>query len=165
MHAQGNDSEAAMWLNKAVDSSPQNYRAWYELAGLQARSNPTAAQTAYKRVISIQPNFAQGQRDLGILEVTQKQYSEGSQHLEQALRLGLDEARLRNFLGIAYTQMGRLRLAVKSFEEAIRQDGNLAEAHLNLGFAYQQLHRPEAALMEYQAACRLQSRFCGITPN
>jgi hypothetical protein len=36
---------------------------------------------------------------------------------------------------------------------------------LNLGFAYQKLRRPTAAKSEYDAACRLQSRFCGMTPK
>jgi choline-sulfatase len=165
LHAQGNDSEAKMWLDKALSSDPRNYRAWYELGNLQARADPSAALEAYKRALSIQPNFAQGQRDLGILEVAQKQYPEASKHLEQALSFGLDDARLRNFLGIAYTQSGQLRRAVKSLQQAIRQDPNLAEAHLNLGFAYQKLHRPDVAKVEYDTACRLQSRFCARAPS
>jgi len=165
LHAQGNDRDAKMWLDKAVSSNPQNYRAWYELGTLQGRSDPRAELEAYQKAVSIQPNFAQGRRDLGILEVTQKAYGAASKDLEQALSLGLDDARLRNFLGIAYTESGRLGLAVTSLEEAIRQDPNLAEAHLNLGFAYQKLHRQNAAKTEYDAACRLQSRFCGAVPS
>jgi tetratricopeptide (TPR) repeat protein len=165
LHAQGNDAEAKVWLEKATNSNPRNYRAWYEFGSLQSGSNPSAAVEAYNKALSIQPNFAQGQRELGILQVAQKQYPEASKHLEQALSLGLDDARLLNFLGIAYTQTGRLGLAVKSLQEAIEQDPNLAEAHLNLGFAYQKLRRPDAAKMEYAAACRLQSRFCGVASS
>jgi Flp pilus assembly protein TadD len=87
------------------------------------------------------------------------------QHLNRAIQLGLGDARLNNFLGIAYTETGQLALAVKSLREAIHQDPNLAEAHLNLGFAYQKLRRPAAAKNEYDVACRLQSRFCGVASN
>ena len=162
LHAQGNDQEAKTWLEKAVAVNSENYRAWYELGTLEARSDPQNALAAYRKSVSIQPSFARGQRDLGILEVGQKQYSSASEHLQKALALGLDDAHLRNFLGIAYAQTNRLDESVENLKEAIRQDPNLAEAHLNLGFAYQKLHEGKAAKDEYDAACRLQPRFCEL---
>jgi Tfp pilus assembly protein PilF len=162
LHEVGKDADARAWLGKAVTANPQNYKAWYELGVLQARVNPAAALQAYDKAVSIQPNFAAGQRELGILSIRHRQYKEGSQHLNRAIQLGLDDAHARNFLGIAYTQTGRLTLALKALQEAIRQDPTLAEAHLNLGFAYQKLHRSTAAKSEYDTACRLQSRFCGV---
>ena len=162
LHGFGKDAEAKGWLEKAVAANPENYKAWYELGGLDSRDKPGTAMEAYGKAISIQPNFAIGQRDLGILEVRQKQYQAASQHLNQAVHLGLDDAGVHNFLGIAYTQSGQLALAVKTLREALRQDPGLAEAHLNLGFAYEKLHRPAAAKDEYAVACRLQNRFCGV---
>jgi Tfp pilus assembly protein PilF len=164
LHGQGNDSEARMWLDKAVTSNPENYRAWYELGTILAHSDPPAALEAYRKAVSIQPSFARGQRDLGVLEVGRRQYASASEHLERALRLGLDDPHLRNFLGIADTQTNRMEEAVKNLREAIKQDPSLAEAHLNLGFAYHKLHQQKAAKAEYEAACRLQSKFCGSAP-
>lgn len=165
LHGMGKDAESRSWLEKAVAANPQNYKAWYEFGSLDSRANPGAAMKAYEKAIAIQPNFAVGQRDLGILEVSHEQYKDALQHLNRALQLGLDDAHIRNFLGIAYTQTDHLVLAVKTLHEAIRQDPKLAEAHLNLGFAYQKLRRPTAAKSEYEVACRLQSRFCGVALN
>jgi tetratricopeptide (TPR) repeat protein len=165
LHGTGNDAEAKTWLHKAVTANPENYKAWYELGSLEGRTDSSAALEAYKKAVSIQPNFASGQRELGIVEIRLKKYDDAANHLQQALKLGLDDAHLRNFLGIAYSQTGQGALAVKSLREAIRQDPNLAEAHLNLGYAYQKLHRPAAAKSEYELACRLQSRFCGVAPS
>jgi Tfp pilus assembly protein PilF len=165
LHASGKDADARSWLEKAVTANADNYKAWFELGSLNARTDPGGALEAYGKAVSIQPNFAAGQRELGVLEVRQKQYKDGYEHLNRAIQLGLDDARVRNFLGIAYTETGQLALAVKTLREAIRQDPNLAEAHLNLGFAYQKLRRPAAARNEYDDACRLQSRFCGVAPQ
>jgi len=165
LHGTGNDAEAETWLHKALDANPENYKAWYELGSLEARNDSSAALDAYKKAVSIQPNFASGQRELGIVEIRLKTYDDAANHLKQALKLGLDDAHVRNFLGIAYTQTGQISLAVKSLREAIRHDPSLTEAHLNLGYAYQKLHRPTAAKSEYDLACRLQSRFCGVAPS
>ena len=165
LYSTGNDNESKSWLGKAVAINPQNYKAWYELGSIEGHSDVAAAVEAYKKTVSIQPNFALGQRDLGILEVRQKQYQDASLHLSQAITLGLDDPHVRNFLGIAYTETGQLALAVRSLQEAIRQDPNLAEAHLNLAFAYQKIHRLAKAKSEYSAACHLQNRFCELAPS
>ncbi len=165
LHGIGKDSEAKDWLQKAAAMNPENYKAWYELGRIEERTDAGAALDAYTKSIAIQPNFALAQRDLGVLEVREKRYADAFQHLNQALKLGLDDAHTNNFLGIAYTQTGQLPLAVKSLREALRKDPNLAEAHLNLGFAYQKLKRPVAAKSEYDSACRLQNRFCGVAPR
>src|SRR6266404_6254755 len=59
----GRVDEAKSWLNKALQSNPQNYRAWYQEGLLDAASNPAVAQSAYEKTVAIQPNFSAGQRE------------------------------------------------------------------------------------------------------
>src|SRR5260221_21428 len=56
----GRVDEAKNWLNKALQSNPQNYRAWYQSGLLDAGSNPPAALSAFEKTIAIQPNFSAG---------------------------------------------------------------------------------------------------------
>jgi tetratricopeptide (TPR) repeat protein len=161
----GRVDEAKIWLNKALQSNPQNYRAWYQIGLLAAGSDLPAAQSAYEKALAIQPNFPGGQRDLGILYFRQKNYAGAAEHLEKAAELGIKDAPLCNFLGIAYSRTGRVRRAVESYREALATDPGLAEAHLNLAYAYQTLKRPVAARKEYETACRLQKTFCQYVPG
>jgi len=159
----GRVEEASSWLDKALQSNPQNYRAWYQ-KGLLEASDPEAAQSAYEKTIAIQPNFSAGQRELGMILFQQKQFAAAAPHLEKAVELGLDEARLHNFLGICYNRTNRTAKAVREFQHAIQLDPNLAEAHLNLAFAHQLLHQAKAAQQEYAVACKLDPSFCKYAP-
>ena len=159
----GRADDAKNWLNQAVQSNQQNYRAWYQL-GLLAANDPAAARPAYEKSVAIQPNFPPGQRELGMLLFQQKDYSTATLHLEKAIALGLEDAPLHNFLGICYARTKQSLRAVREYQRALALDPNLAEAHLNLGYAYQLLYQPKAALAEYRTACRLEERFCKFVP-
>jgi choline-sulfatase len=160
----GRADEAKSWLNKALQSNPQNYRAWYQMGLLDARTDPAAAQSAYEKTIAIQPNFSAGQRELGMLLFQQKNYATAAPPMEKAIELGLEDAHLHNFLGICYNRTNRTLKAVREFQRAIELDPKLAEAHLNLAYAHQLLHHPKAAHEEYAAACKLDATFCKFAP-
>ena len=160
----GRVDEAKSWLNKALQSNPQNYRAWYQMGLLDAGSDPAAALSAYEKTVAIQPNFSAGQRELGMLLFQQKNYAAAAPHLEKTIGLGLEDARLHNFLGICYNRTNRTLKAVREFQRAIELDPKLAEAHLNLAYAHQLLHHPRAAHEEYAAACKLDTTFCKFVP-
>ena len=57
--------EAKSWLGKAVQSNPQNYRAWYQSGLLNEASDPATALSMYQKAIAIQPNFSPGQLQTG----------------------------------------------------------------------------------------------------
>jgi tetratricopeptide (TPR) repeat protein len=160
----GRVEEAKGWLQKALQSNPENYRAWYEIGLLEAGTNPTAALSAYRKASAIQPSFSPGQRELGMALFNRKDYAAAAIHLEKARALGLDDAHLHNFLGICYSQMHQISKAAREHKRAVELDPNLAEAHLNLAYDYQLLHQPKAAQQEYRQACKLEEGFCKLAP-
>jgi Tfp pilus assembly protein PilF len=93
----------------------------------------------------------------------QKDYGGAAIHLEKALALGLEDAPLHNFLGICYSQTGRMSKAVREHQRAIELDPKLAEAHLNLALAYQRTGKPSQSRAEYEIACKLETKFCAVT--
>jgi choline-sulfatase len=161
----GRPDQARGWLQKAQQSNPQNYRAWYQMGLLEAENNPMSAQTFYEKAVSIQPNFPPGQRELAIVLFKQNQYAAAAPHLEKAIALGLDDAHLRNYLGICYSRTNHISEARKSFLAALKLDPALAEAHLNLAFAQQRLGQVKSAQEEYKTACKLEERFCAYVPT
>ena len=80
--------------------------------------------------------------------------------MSRAAELGLGDAKLFNFLGIAYSRTNRQQQGIEAYRKALQIDPQLAEAHLNLAYAYEQTHKPQPARQEYQEACRLQKDFC-----
>jgi arylsulfatase A-like enzyme/Flp pilus assembly protein TadD len=160
---QGDAAGAKSWVEKALTYNPQNYRAWYELGFIQSQTDKATALSAYEKAVSIQPNFALGRRELGMLQFQQQNYAEAAKHLAQAVELGLSDAKLFNFLGIAYSRIGRDHKAIQNYRRALKIDPGLAEAHLNLGYAYEGLHKAKLAQQEYQEACRLRTEFCQFT--
>ena len=165
------DMEAATsWLEKALKYNPQNYRAWYELGSLRAKSrlqvimqgkhDKSAVAAAYGKAVSIQPNFAPGLRELGILQAQQQNYQEAAKSCPELWTWDLATPRLFNFLGIAYSRTARQQQAIDAYRKALQIDPQLAEAHLNLAYAYEQTHKPQPARQEYQEACRLHTDFC-----
>jgi Flp pilus assembly protein TadD len=161
----GRADEARNWLNKAVESNPQNYRAWYQIGLLALPNDRAQAQSAYEKALAIQPNFPPGQRELGLALFQQKRYAAAAPHLQKAIALGLDDAHLHNFLGICYARTGRAAEGVREYQRALVLDAKLAEAHLNLAHAYQLLRKPKAALAEYKTACQLETTFCQYVPS
>jgi arylsulfatase A-like enzyme/Tfp pilus assembly protein PilF len=161
----GRADNAKTWLDKAVQSNSQNYRAWYQVGLLAAPSDPAAAQSAYEKAIAIQPNFPPGQRELGMLLFQQKNYAAAAPRLEKAIALGLEDAPLHNFLGICYSRTNRLQRAIQSYQAALKLDPKLADSHLNLAYALQRIGRTREAQPEYAAACQLESRYCQLVPR
>lgn len=156
----GQIEEAKSWLERAVVSNPQNYRAWYEIGLLE--SGKKAEGENYEKALRIQPNFSPAQRELGVLLFEQRDYAAAADHLEKAIALGLDEARTHNFLGICYAKTDRLSKAIREHRRAIELDPKLAEAHLNLGFDYEKVGKIEAAKVQYSEACRLSKQMCSL---
>jgi choline-sulfatase len=161
----GHTEEARKWLDNALQSNSQNYRAWYQIGLLEAEHDPAAARSAYEKTIAVQPNFSLGQRELGMLMFKEKDYAVAAPHLEKAIALGLEDAHLHNFLGICYSQTHQNANAVREHRRAIELDPKMAEAHLNLAYAYQLLHQSKAARVEYQVACKLDAKFCKFAPE
>ncbi|HWZ82003.1 MAG TPA: sulfatase-like hydrolase/transferase [Terriglobales bacterium] len=160
----GRADDAGKWLDKAVQSNPQNYRAWYQKGLLVVANDPASAQSAYEKALKVQPNFPPGQRDLGMLFFQQKNYAAAAVHLERTIALGLEDAHLHNFLGICYVHTNRTSKAINEYRRALKLDPTLAEAHLNFAYAYQLLRQPKNAQQEYKAACQLDRQFCRFVP-
>jgi choline-sulfatase len=165
LHQQGMDEEALQWVQKAIQANPKNLRAWYQKGWISVKSDPDGAMAAFDKALEIQPGFAMAHRDLGLILLQKGRYKEAAAHLEQAAQLGLAHPRLYNFLGIAYSRIGRYQDAVKVYAKALDKEPDFAEAHLNLSYVYEKLNRPQSARLQYETACKLQTDLCKFQPD
>jgi len=165
MSYMGKDAEAAQWARNAIKVNSSNYKAIYELASIESRTDKAAAIADYQKALAVQNNFAPLHRELGLLYFQEKNYSVALNHLAKAAELGLDDAQLFNFLGIASSRLGLTQQAIAYYRRALTKDPNLAEAHLNVAYAYQKLGRTSESKSEYDAACRLERKLCQYIPT
>jgi tetratricopeptide (TPR) repeat protein len=156
----GQPLEAQKWLRQATTLNPRNFRAWFQVAIVQASQDRGAALRSLERVLGIQPRFAPALRQRGILQIERKEYVAALQSLEQAVGLGMTDPFTYNFLGIAYSRVGRLEEAADSYKRALATKPDYAEAHLNLGFVYERQNKLGEGRREYEAACRLKQALC-----
>jgi len=159
---QGKADEAEKWTRSAIRYNSENYRAWYQLGFIEARSDKQTAIADYEKAVAIQSNFPPLQRDLGLLQYQEEDYSEAVKHLSRAIELGVNEAGVHNSLGISYSRTGHLHEAVASYKQALKLDPSLAQTHLNLGFAYERLGQKTLATREYQQACQMKRDLCEL---
>jgi arylsulfatase A-like enzyme/Flp pilus assembly protein TadD len=157
---QGKDDEAKQWARNALKLNASDYKALYELASIESRTDAAAAIADYEKAIALQGNFAPVRRDLGMLYFKQQNYSQAAVELAKALELGLRDARLLNFLGICYDRTNRVQKAISTYRQALELDDSLPEAHLNLGYTYHRQGHEELAAREYRRACELKQEFC-----
>ena len=158
----GKTDEAKQWNRSAIQYNSENYRAWYQLGFIEARSDKQAAIADYEKAVTIQGSFAPLRKDLGLLQFQEGHYAEAAKHLARAVELGVNEAGVYNALGISYSRIGRVRDAVESYKRALKLDPGLADAHLNLGFAYERLGQKGSANREYEQACKLKADLCEL---
>ncbi len=156
----GKSEEAKQWTRSALKYNPENYRAWYQLGSIEARTDKQAAIADYEKAVSIQGNFPPLRKDLGLLLFHEGNYSEAAKQLSRAIALGINDAVVYNDLGISYSRMGHVRKGIDSYQQALKLDPDLAQAHLNLGYAYEQLNQKNLARREYQRACQLKTDLC-----
>jgi arylsulfatase A-like enzyme/Flp pilus assembly protein TadD len=154
--------EARQWTRSAIQYNSENYRAWYQLGFIDARSDKQAAIVDYEKAVAIQGSFAPLRKDLGLLQFQEGHYAEAAKHLARAVELGVNEAGVYNALGISYSRIGHVPDAVESYKQALKLDPGLADAHLNLGFAYERLGQKASADGEYAQACKLKPELCEL---
>ncbi|HUL14547.1 MAG TPA: sulfatase-like hydrolase/transferase [Terriglobales bacterium] len=159
---QGKTEQASGLLRSLLATNQGDFRAWFLLAQIEAKSDPKRSQEALNRVIDLQPNFALAFRERGMLNVQVQDYEAGAQDLSQAVRMGLSDPQTLNYLGICYSRLGRLDDAIASYQSALAKDPKLAQAHLNLGFAYERKDDLTHARQEYKDACRLDQGLCAL---
>jgi choline-sulfatase len=159
---QGKTAQSRDLIGTLLATNPQNFRASFLLAEIEARDDPRSSRDALDKVITIQPNFAPAYRDRGLLSVREQSYASGAEDLSRAVQMGMRDVVTYNSLGICYSRLNRLGEAVETYHLAIAADPSYAQAHLNLGFAYERTNQPELSKKEYAEACRLDRRICPL---
>jgi predicted Zn-dependent protease len=130
---------------------------WYQQGLELEHLSPSAAETAYRRAIELDPKHADAHVNLGRLLHQAGRVSAAAEHYRQALHLEAHATAAFN-LGIALEDLGKAGEAAQAYRTAIQLDESLAEAHYNLANLCQRLGDRLSAIRHFKAYRTLTDR-------
>lgn len=110
------------------------------------------ALEVFKRVVKVDPNFAQGFRNIGLINDQLGRLSAAEEAFRQSVRLEPKSADAWQALGRTLGRAGRLEESIECFEKAIQIIPYHFDANFNLAFALRKLRRLEEAIAPLERA-------------
>lgn len=128
---------------------------WVQQAVRLEASDTAAAETAYRRAISLDPCFSAAYVNLGAMLCEARRCHEAVALYDDALQHCGDTPLVHFNRGAALEDSGRPALAVDAYKRALELDQDLADAHYNLGVLMERLGDSQASLRHFSAYRRL----------
>jgi predicted Zn-dependent protease len=135
---------------------PADAAAWFSRAEALEASDRRAAESAYRRVLAIDPTHADAYLNLGALLCESRRCDEAVALYDEALRRKPNEALLHFNRAIALEDRGDAAAALASYHTCLRLAPDLADAHYNAARLHQQLGDARQAVRHFNAYRRLQ---------
>ena len=124
----------------------------------QARGDFEKAAESYRKAVSLQPQIAELQANLGLMYYQTGKNQQSMAALNEALRLKPDLFVPNLFLGIDFLKLKRFKEAVPYLKKAALIKPTDPESYLALGQAYTATGRTRLAIAEYTRAVGADSR-------
>ena len=146
--------EKAQKLTKVY---PEEFMVWNLLGAANAGLGKVVeASQAFKRVIEINPKFADGHNNFGLACQQLGRREEAIKAFTIALKLNPNYARAYNNLGNTLKEIGNLEEAIKVYKKALSLEPNYAAGYNNLGNTLKDQGKLGEAITAFNKALHLQ---------
>lgn len=129
------DSQLQRVLRKQqrlIANSPRDAALWNDLGNLLMLGDRTAAaEEAYLRGLEIDPELTTARYNLALLYQQTHRLSRSKRELNRILKDHPDHAWARYYLGVAHTETGQRKAAIRQFALAIRLEPDLTDPSYN----------------------------------
>ncbi len=143
----GKHKEAQAKARKWIKRFPDNPFLYDVLSKSQiAVGDYSGAIKPLRKLLELQPGYADGQFNLALAHMNLNQPSESAELLEKIVAAGGGSADVFTNLGAAYFEMERYDEAISNYEKALEKDPKYVPALRNIGAGLRQLQRNEEAL-------------------
>jgi protein O-GlcNAc transferase len=146
LYHQGNMTLVVERSNQIINEYPNTFLAWHWL-GLSSTALGMLEQaaTAFKKTTQLNPRFAPGFNDLGVVTKELGHPLEAIEAFHQVLKLAPNDVEAICNLGNAHHAIGQLDKAIMRYEQALRIEPNHLKSLLNMGQTLSDLgHRYDA---------------------
>ena len=145
---------------------PGAFIAWNILGATCHRlGNIKEADSAFRKVISLNPSYPDGHSNLGTLLTQQGRLDEAISSYEQAIRINPEHADLFNNLGSALHQQSKLEESIDAYEKAIQIKPDYAEAFNNLGNVFRENNEINKAIDSFYMAVAYRPDYAEASNN
>ena len=144
-------------LEDYVAQRPQDGKAFLAL-GMAYLSllRYSEAHKALERSLQLDPNLAEGEYQLGLLEGQQGNRQAAQERWERAVALKPDHAPALFSLGTVYVEAGDLPKAQSAFERSLAADPNNMKTEYNLALVLNKLGKSEEAKVHFERYRKMQ---------
>ena len=159
----GHVVEQAMTLTRQY---PDAHVIWNILgAANKGLGNNIEAEIAFKKVTMLNPNFAQGFSNLGVVLQEQGKLEEALEAFRKALLITPNYAEAYHNMGVALKDQGKPEKAIEAYKKALSIKPDYAEAYNNMGNAFKDLGMFDQAIEAYSQTLLLKPNHAGAYNN
>ncbi len=124
-------------MGRLAAEKPHDMHVLVAQAGETKRSGDSAAQErAWRRIIAIEPNYANGYNELGYLELNRGNYDKAIEYMQKYAFLAPDLANPHDSLGEVLMTIGRYEEAEQEFRASLKMQPDFYHSWINLGRVY-----------------------------
>jgi tetratricopeptide (TPR) repeat protein len=137
--------EASRLLDQCVEKHPNDPYILAQKAGVAwAQGNLEEAETLYKGLLEIDPNWVRAYNSLGYIKMMQRRFAEAEEHFKSYRYIAPDQANPHDSLGELFTTTGRYEEAETTLERAIEIKPDFWHAYYHLAVLKAYTHDFEA---------------------
>jgi len=145
---------------------PEAFFIWNILgAALMDLGSTEEAAEAFKKVIYLNPKYADGFSNLGVILKKQGKLEDAAKAFEKAIALKPNYAEAYNNLGVTLEQNGNLNKAINLYKKSIILKPNYAEAYNNLGNVLKSQGKLKEAIDAYEKAISINPKYAEAFNN
>ena len=124
-----------------------------------------ASVGAYKKALSIKPDYAEAYYNMGVILKHQGKLEEAIEACNKALVIKPDNAEAYNNMGIALQEQGKLEESIEAYNKALAIKPDYADAYYNMGGTLQEQRKLEDALEAYNKALAIKPDYAEASNN
>ena len=120
---------------------------------------------AFSKATELNPNYADGFNNLGILLQDQGRFEDAIVSYAKALAIKPDYVEVLNNMGVALHEHGKLTDAIRTYKKALAFKSDYAEAHYNMGNAFKDQGELDGAVKAYKKALAIKPDYVEALNN
>ena len=160
LYTQGQFKQAQIQASELLKQYPQSI-ILYNILGSANKSlgKLDDAIEAYKKALSIKPDYAEAYNNMGVTLQEQGKLKEAINAYKKAISIKPDYAEAYNNMGNAFKLQGKLDDAIEAYNRALSIKPDYADAYNNMGIALKEQGKPEESIEAYNRALFLEPAF------
>ena len=161
-----NNGQRALVVEQAQTLTKQYPRAFavWNLMGASAAQIGQLDQAifAFKRVLTIKPDYAGAYNNLGNALRAQGELEEALETYNKALAIAPDYAEAYSNMGVTLQELGKLEEAIEAYNKALAINPDYAETYNNMGVTLQEQGKLEEAIEAYTKALTIKPDYAEV---